>query len=198
MQLLSMCVFGYLIWLTASHSFQLDWLTACMFHLDLDSPLLLFQIKSVETRLPCCAVHWLGAAGDIWPTGPHVKSKHTGVTAILHQAIIDVEDIDRIVQERRNSIANALELRLSCTNPGFLIDMNFQDFLAFNFPARYAHTTDGINGLMGLRADSLWREGQSRTQPLSVLCRGQQCWCRKVDVPRPLRLCCTCSPDGHR
>ena len=25
--------------------------------------------------------------------------------------------IDRLVQERRNSIANALELRLSCTNP---------------------------------------------------------------------------------
>ena len=27
------------------------------------------------------------------------------------------EDIDKLVQERRNSIANALELRLSCTNP---------------------------------------------------------------------------------
>ena len=26
-------------------------------------------------------------------------------------------DIDGLVQERRNSIANALELRLSCTNP---------------------------------------------------------------------------------
>ena len=60
--------------------------------------------------------------------------------------------------------------------------MNFQDFLAFNFPARCAHTIDGINGL---QADSLWREGHSRTQPLSVLCRAQQCWCRKVDVPSP-------------
>ena len=27
------------------------------------------------------------------------------------------EQIDRLVQERRNSIANALELHLSCTNP---------------------------------------------------------------------------------
>ena len=26
-------------------------------------------------------------------------------------------DIDGLVQERRNSIANAMELRLSCTNP---------------------------------------------------------------------------------
>ena len=26
-------------------------------------------------------------------------------------------DIDGLVQDRRNSIANALELRLSCTNP---------------------------------------------------------------------------------
>ena len=25
--------------------------------------------------------------------------------------------IDRLMQERRNSIANALELRISCTNP---------------------------------------------------------------------------------
>ena len=75
-----MCDFGYLIWLTACHSFQLDWLTACMFHLDLDSPLLLFQIKSVETRLPCCVVHWLGAAGNILPTGPmyiHMSKDNT-------------------------------------------------------------------------------------------------------------------------
>ena len=28
-----------------------------------------------------------------------------------------IENIDGLVQERRNSIANALELRLSCTNP---------------------------------------------------------------------------------
>ena len=41
-----------------------------MFHLDLDSPLLLFQIKSVATRCLCCVVHWSGAVGDIWPTGP--------------------------------------------------------------------------------------------------------------------------------
>ena len=31
--------------------------------------------------------------------------------------LLDEDDIDVLVQERRNSIANALELRLSCTNP---------------------------------------------------------------------------------
>ena len=34
----------------------------------------------------------------------------------------DLWDIDRSVQERRNSIANALELRLSCTNPSICCD----------------------------------------------------------------------------
>ena len=29
----------------------------------------------------------------------------------------DVYKIDGLLQERRNSIANAMELRLSCTNP---------------------------------------------------------------------------------
>ena len=32
---------------------------------------------------------------------------------------INHHDIDELVQERRNSIANALELRLSCTNPSW-------------------------------------------------------------------------------
>ena len=31
-------------------------------------------------------------------------------------------DIHGLVQERRNSIANALELRLSCTNPSIWSD----------------------------------------------------------------------------
>ena len=132
-----MCVFLHLVWLAARHTFQLDWLTACMFHLDLDSPLLLFQMKSVETRLPCCVVHWSGAAGDIWPIA-NVDSKlhsRTGVTAILHWAI-DVEDINRLVQERCNSIANAPELRISCTNSSIWI---FKPFWPY-FPACYAHT----------------------------------------------------------
>ena len=32
--------------------------------------------------------------------------------------------IDGLVQERRNSIANALELRLSCTNPSRFYNMD--------------------------------------------------------------------------
>ena len=58
------------------------------------SPLLLFQIKSVETRLPCCVVHWSGAAGDIWPTGPMLTLSY------IHM-----------------SKANTLELLQSCTKP---------------------------------------------------------------------------------
>ena len=34
--------------------------------------------------------------------------------------VIATCDIDGLVQERSNSIANALELRLSCTNPSIL------------------------------------------------------------------------------
>ena len=43
-------------------------LTACMFRLELDFPLLLLQIKSVATRRLCYVVHC--SVGDIWPTGP--------------------------------------------------------------------------------------------------------------------------------
>ena len=32
--------------------------------------------------------------------------------------------IDGLMQERRNSIANALQLRLSCTNPGKFVSVN--------------------------------------------------------------------------
>ena len=45
--------------------------------------------------------------------------------------------IDGLVQERRNSIANALELRLSCTNPSIydtmasMSDRFFQSVLYF-------------------------------------------------------------------
>ena len=33
------------------------------------------------------------------------------------QHFYNIYNIDELVQERRNSIANALELRVSCTNP---------------------------------------------------------------------------------
>ena len=35
-------------------------------------------------------------------------------------------DINGLVQERRNSIANTLELRLSCTNPSICGEANYQ------------------------------------------------------------------------
>ena len=45
---------------------------------------------------------------------------------LLHQAISShgVDDIDGSVQERHNSIANALELCLSCTNPSIYMDID--------------------------------------------------------------------------
>ena len=36
---------------------------------------------------------------------------------LIYHAHLELDDIDRLMQERRNSIANALELRLSCINP---------------------------------------------------------------------------------
>ena len=45
------------------------------------------------------------------------------VSCIAKSSVLTVKEIDGLAQERRNSIANALELRLSCTNPSkwFLI-----------------------------------------------------------------------------
>ena len=40
------------------------------------------------------------------------------------------QDIYGLVQERCNSIANALELRLSCTNPSICVDVKSDTFLA--------------------------------------------------------------------
>ena len=40
-----------------------------------------------------------------------------GILAIRLVKLISRIDINELVQERRNSIANALESRLSCTNP---------------------------------------------------------------------------------
>ena len=39
------------------------------------------------------------------------------VISLISQGSFGIYQIDGLVQERRNSIANALELRLSCTNP---------------------------------------------------------------------------------
>ena len=54
-------------------------------------------------------LYWINVSESEWILGltqghkPHGKITHSY--------------IDGLVQERRNSIANALELRLSCTNP---------------------------------------------------------------------------------
>ena len=55
------------------------------------------------------------------------------------QAVIWTNDgvaywhMDRLVQERRNSIANAQELRLSCTNPSIYVyaSLGLNDFNAY-------------------------------------------------------------------
>ena len=58
-----------------------------------------------------------------WLRNIHVKENSTGITLpadglAMHRDRVQTWDhFDGLVQERRNSIANALELRLSCTNP---------------------------------------------------------------------------------
>ena len=46
----------------------------------------------------------------------------------------DQKHIDELVQERRNSIALAMELRLSCTNPSTceLLNLGVNKFLSLN------------------------------------------------------------------
>ena len=39
------------------------------------------------------------------------------ICALYVVLLVEIEHLDGLIQERRNSIANALELRLSCTNP---------------------------------------------------------------------------------
>ena len=46
------------------------------------------------------------------------------------------DQIDGLVQERRNSIANALELRLSCTNPSKFNPMVTHGWLLTRYPTR--------------------------------------------------------------
>ena len=184
-----MCVFEYLVWLTACHSFQLDWLTACMFLLDLDSPLLLFQINSVETGLPYCVVHWSGAAGDIWPTGPMLTLSYIYMSKV-----------------------NTLELLQSCTKPSMwkistglykkdvtpLITHWIYVFLALThwyqfswlflpyFPARYTHT-------MTLMGTELIVSGGKASWGTSRCLSSVEAYTIDADqwaFLAPMRLCC--------
>ena len=52
------------------------------------------------------------------------QQNHSEHISILHitccnKHVFENDHCDDLVQERRNSIANALELHLSCTNPSF-------------------------------------------------------------------------------
>ena len=49
----------------------------------------------------------------------YVKKKYWKESVVLKRGAFDVmtDYINQLMQERRNSIANTLELRLSCTNP---------------------------------------------------------------------------------
>ena len=61
----------------------------------------------------------------------------------FHKEFHMVCHIDGLVQERRNSIANALELRLSCTNPS--IWSNSGDF-QMNKPSARSHVLHTLWG----------------------------------------------------
>ena len=58
---------------------------------------------------------------------------------------IPLYDINGLVQERRNSIANALELRLSCTNPSICSIRYSHFFLAFTETTPRIFYLDFIN-----------------------------------------------------
>ena len=51
------------------------------------------------------------------------------MAAILSEQILAIllTHINGLVQERRYSIANALELRLSCTNPSIYVSLNLNE-----------------------------------------------------------------------
>ena len=52
-----------------------------------------------------------------------------------------VDIIDGLMQERRNSIANALELRLSCTNPSII---RYLDLQPQQWPGGRLNKKDGL------------------------------------------------------
>ena len=74
-------------------------------------------------------------------------------TAYFHALWFD--EVDGLVQERRNSISNALELRLSCTNPSKWKHFLHADFLVSLMVAR---TTCWANTRVAdeLRFHNLW------------------------------------------
>ena len=70
------------------------------------------NVESVCASIsPCWAVRWSLVTGHSHWDCP--RTRHTLVTA----AGMEIQQIDGLVQGRRNSSALAMELRLSCTNP---------------------------------------------------------------------------------
>ena len=75
------------------------------------------QIESHD-RLPTHKRHSM--SDPHWPAAVYIenilaKIHHIITELPVYTAVIREHDVDGLVQERRNSIANALELHLSCT-----------------------------------------------------------------------------------
>ena len=64
----------------------------------------------------------------MWSPITQAFSPNSYIIFIRNQSINDPY-IDGLVQERHNPIANALELRISCTNPSILLLIIDMDFL---------------------------------------------------------------------
>ena len=64
----------------------------------------------------------------------------------------EVQHINGLVQERRNSIANALELHLSCTNPSIQSVFNINMF----YNKRKSHSSDGYKISISLHWEFLY------------------------------------------
>ena len=71
------------------------------------------------TSLPGAVAAALSLQGKICVAkfNTFVKLYTTEYEALITSSYVWIYHIDGSVQDRRNSIANALELRLSCTNP---------------------------------------------------------------------------------
>ena len=84
----------------------------------------------------------------------------------------------KLMQERRNSIANALELRLSCTNPSIYI----YEYLCIVCPSSRSRTCILCTGLVSCILCNLWHHKQAHIRLL--LRPGNSSYIHHKDPPR--------------
>ena len=95
------------------------------------------------------------------------------MAAILSQpqCVNATTHIDGLVQERRNSIANALELHLSCTNPS--IRGIFLSEMSYSFPCCFQAVTPPSWALVPSQPSRVWWRLQEWTCRISMSSRSE-------------------------